>query len=156
MADMMRTERVARAIELHLSGYNCAQAVLLAFGDLIDLDEKALLRVASDFGGGVSGTRGQCGAISGMLMALGLIRGYDDINDLSHKQRLYAEGAMLINAFKAEFGTANCAELKENVVPRYEETNHPLVTEEFPKPCSPFVAYAAALLDSFLKERGIG
>ena len=156
MAEIRRSDRTDRAVALFNSGYNCAQAVLLAFRDLIDLDEKALLRVASDFGGGVSGTHGQCGAVSGMLMALGLIRGYDDIDDLSHKQRLYAEGAMLINAFKAEFGTMSCAELKENVVPRYAEANHPLVTEEFPKPCSPFVAYAAALLDSFLKERGIG
>lgn len=152
MAEAARTERVARAIELHLSGYNCAQAVLCAFSDLIGLDESVLLKVSSDFGGGVSGTHGQCGAISGMLMALGLIRGYDNVDDLSHKQRLYAEGAMLINAFKAEFGTANCAELKTQVVPRYDQTSHPLVTEEFTKPCSPFVAYAAALLDAYLAE----
>lgn len=130
--------------------------MLCAFNDLIGLDESVLMKVASDFGGGVSGTHGQCGAISGMLMALGLIRGYDNVDDLSHKQRLYAEGALLMNAFKAEFGTDNCAELKIRVAPRYKETKHPLVTEEFTKPCSPFVAYAAALLDSFLKERGVG
>ncbi len=156
MDDLARTERVARAIELHLSGCNCAQAVLCAFSDLFGLDESVLMKVASDFGGGVSGTHGQCGAVSGMLMALGLIRGYDNVDDLSHKQRLYAEGALLMNAFKAEFGTDNCAELKIRVAPRYKETMHPLVTEEFTKPCSPFVAYAAALLDSFLKERGVG
>ena len=141
-----------QALQYFTDGANCAQAVLLAFKDDLGMDEKTAAKLASSFGGGIGRLREVCGAVSGMLMALGLIRGYDNVDDLSHKQRLYAEGAMLINAFKAEFGTANCAELKTQVVPRYEQTSHPLVTEEFTKPCSPFVAYAAALLDAYLAE----
>ncbi len=154
MADIERTERSDRAVELHLMGCNCAQAVLCAFADLTGLDEGALLKVASGFGGGVSGTRGQCGAVSGMIMALGLIHGSSGISDMASKHRLYAEGALLINAFKAEFGTSNCGELMREVAPRYKEERHPLVSCEAPKPCSQFVAYAAALLDDFLKSSG--
>jgi len=152
MADLTRTPRVERAIALFNSGYNCAQATLCAFTDIIGLDEKALLRVASDFGGGMSGTRETCGAVTGMLMALGLIRGYDDVTDTAHKQRLYAEGRALIEDFTAEFGTTTCAALTSEVAVGFRENPHPLVGEGMYRPCSAFVAYAAALLEAYLSE----
>ena len=56
-----------------LQGYNCAQAVLLAFEDAIGLDRDALLKLTLPFGGGMGRLRLTCGAVSGMVMALGLI-----------------------------------------------------------------------------------
>ena len=152
MAEPVKTERIERAIALFNSGCNCAQATLLAFADRIGADEKLLLRVASDFGGGMSGTRETCGAVTGMLMALGLIKGYDDVTDTEHKHRLYAEGRELIDDFIAEFGTANCGVLSGEVARKFKAFPHPLVGEGPCRPCSAFVAYAAALLDSHLNE----
>ena len=154
MAELARTERSDRAVALHLSGYNCAQAVLCAFSDLIDIDERLLRRVASDLGGGLSGTHeNACGAVTGMLVAFGLINGYDDIQDAEDKKRVYETGAGLLARFKAEFGALTCGVLKDEIAPRYAENRHPLVACEAPKPCSQFVAYAAALLDNYLSER---
>ena len=154
MAELKRTERSDRAIKLHLSGCNCAQAVLCAFSDLIDIDEKHLRRIASDLGGGLSGTHeNACGAVTGMLVAFGLINGYDDIADAEDKKRVYETGETLIEGFKAEFGTLTCGVLKDEIAPRYAEERHPLVACPEPKPCSQFVAYAAALLDNYLSER---
>lgn len=150
MAELKRTETVERAIALHLGGYNCAQSVLAAFQERIGADEKLLLRAASDMGGGISGTHGTCGAVTGMLIALGLIRGYDDPKDTVSKQRLYAEGQTLIARFNELFGTTNCSELVGSVAPRLSGAPNPLVTEENPKPCTVFVASAAALLESHL------
>ena len=151
MAEAVRSERTDRAVKLFNSGYNCAQATLCAFADRIDVDEKQLRRVASDFGGGMSGTRETCGAVTGMLMALGLIKGYDDVTDTAHKQRLYAEGRELIDDFTAEFGTATCAELSGRVAAGFRESPHPLVKcHGSCRACSAFVAYAAGLLESHL------
>ncbi|MBR0134947.1 MAG: C_GCAxxG_C_C family protein [Clostridia bacterium] len=155
MAELKRTERVEKAIALHLAGCNCAQAVALAFADLTDLNENQILRAASDFGGGVSGTHGTCGTVSAIALVLGLTRGYEDITDTDHKHRLYAEGRQLIEQFRAEFGTVTCAELVGEVARKYFDTPHPLVEEPAPKPCSPFVAYAAALLDRFFEENPV-
>ena len=50
---METSERGARAQQNFLKGYNCSQAVALAFADLIDMDESLLLRAVSSFGGGL-------------------------------------------------------------------------------------------------------
>ncbi len=39
------------AIDQFKNGYNCAQSVLTAFRDEIDMDEKDLLKLASGFDG---------------------------------------------------------------------------------------------------------
>ena len=77
-----------RAEELFREGYNCAQAVFLAFAcEKMDRDEAA--RLASAFGGGLAGTRNTCGAVSGLAMAYGLLRGYADPTDKEAKRAEY-------------------------------------------------------------------
>lgn len=149
------TDRVELAIKLFNSGCNCAQATLCAFRDIIGIDEKLLLRAASDFGGGMSGTRETCGAITGMLMALGFLRGYDDVTDTERKHRLYEEGRALIDDFTAEFGTITCGELTREVAPRFREAPHPLVSDPMCRPCTAFVAYAVSILDKHIAENGV-
>ena len=70
-----------RAKENFQSGYSCAQAVFLACTEDMGLDTETRARIASSFGGGMGGMRQVCGAVSGMLMALGLKYGYADPKD---------------------------------------------------------------------------
>ena len=65
---MNRSERAAQAF---VDGYNCAQAVAVAFADLMGMDEKTAARLAAPFGGGMGRLREVCGAVSGMLLVLG-------------------------------------------------------------------------------------
>lgn len=61
------------------SGYNCAQAVLLAFCDDLGFDKNTAAMLAAPFGGGMGRLREVCGTVSGMYMVLGLrINGKDD------------------------------------------------------------------------------
>lgn len=53
-----------------MQGYNCAQAVLLAFCDDLGFDEQTALMLASPFGGGIGRMREVCGTVTGMYMAL--------------------------------------------------------------------------------------
>lgn len=68
-----------------MQGYNCAQAVLLAFCDDLGFDEQTALMLASPFGGGIGRMREVCGTVTGMYMALGLARGYSDSKDNADK-----------------------------------------------------------------------
>ena len=52
--------------------YNCAQSVLIAFADRTGVPEDKLFDVAMNFGGGMK-TGSVCGAVTGALMALGLM-----------------------------------------------------------------------------------
>ena len=47
----------ARAAELFCKGYNCAQAVTVAFCDVTGLSEEFSARLASSFGGGMGRMR---------------------------------------------------------------------------------------------------
>ncbi len=76
----------AKAEELFRQGYNCAQAVAVAFCDVTGLEPDFAARMASSFGGGLGRQREVCGAVSGMLMAAGLLYGYDTPGDENAKR----------------------------------------------------------------------
>ena len=80
------SERGQKAYDYFMQGYNCAQAVLLAFGDLTGLDEKTAALVASGFGAGIGKTRNVCGTVTGMIMAADLINGYENPKDSNAKK----------------------------------------------------------------------
>ena len=70
-----------KAQELFCKGCNCAQAIVLAFKDKLDVDELTLKKVSSSFGGGVARLREVCGCVSGMAIVMGLIHGDYDVLD---------------------------------------------------------------------------
>ena len=67
-------ERQELAEKLFKEGYNCSQAVVGAFADLLPSDYDTLMRRASPFGGGMGRLREVCGAVSGMFMVLGFLK----------------------------------------------------------------------------------
>lgn len=94
-----------------MQGYNCAQAVLLAFCDDLGFDEQTALMLASPFGGGIGRMREVCGTVTGMYMALGLARGYSDSKDNADKKRVYTEVQQLAERFKEDNGSIICRDL---------------------------------------------
>ena len=50
-------ERALRAKEFFNQGYNCAQAVALAYADITGLDESTVATITASFGGGRRQTR---------------------------------------------------------------------------------------------------
>ena len=75
-----------RAEKLFRQGYNCAQAVFGAFSQDLGLDSQEAMRLASPFGAGLGKLREVCGAVSGMLMVLGLARGYSNADAIDEKR----------------------------------------------------------------------
>ena len=90
-----------KAAESFLSGYNCAQAVMVAFCDVTGLEEKAAAKMISPFGGGMGRMREVCGAVSGMFMVLGVLYGYDENDTDVQKKQLYKDVQALAEKFRA-------------------------------------------------------
>ena len=136
-----------------LQGYNCAQAVFLAFAKDEGLSEETALKIASSFGGGLGAQREVCGAVSGMCMALGLKRGYSTAKDFSSKQKHYQAVQEICVEFKKQNGSIICRELlglnKNNLPLKPEER-----TENYYKkrPCADLVAMAAEILENYLSK----
>ena len=146
-------EYAAKAKELFLNGYNCSQAVLLAFDDVTGLDTETAARLASSFGGGMGRLREVCGAVSGMFMIAGLTNGYDDPKAKEEKAAHYALIQTLADDFKQENGSIVCRELlglnaDGSPVPA------PRTAEYYKKrPCAELVGDAARIIALRLQNR---
>ena len=140
-----------KAAELFLGGYNCAQAVVVAFSDLTGLDESFSAKMASSFGGGMGRMREVCGAVSGMFIVLGQLYGYDNSSADAHKKELYRQVQALAEQFKAENGSIICREILKN--PPSDPNPSPRTAEYYAKrPCARMVLTAASILDDYIKE----
>ena len=140
--------------ELFMKGYNCAQAVVVAFSDVTGLEEGFSAKLSSSFGGGMGRMREVCGAVSGMLMVLSILYGYDTPGDDESKKRLYTEVQALAGKFREEVGAIVCREILKNPP---SDPNPTPRTEQFYKdrPCARMVATAAKIMDAFIEAHPI-
>ncbi len=144
------------AESLFLQGYNCTQAIVRAFCDVVDIDEETLTKIASSFGGGMGRLREVCGAVSGMFLIEGLLEGYTEPNNLTAKAEHYARIQTLANRFKDKNGSIICRELlgvKAEIVSAVPDERTPEYYKT--RPCARLIGDCAEILDEFLKERGI-
>ena len=142
-----------QAAELFLSGYNCAQAVAVAFREELGLTEQQAARMVSAFGGGMGRMREVCGAVSGMLFVLGSLYGYDAPGDDVRKKELYSRVQALAAGFRAENGSIICREILKN--PPSDPTPSPRTAEYYAqRPCARMVLTAARLMEQFMEETG--
>ena len=140
-----------KAMNYFSEGYNCAQSVAVAFSDVTGLDEKTACRFSASFGGGMGRMREVCGAVSGMLMVLSQLYGYDTPGDDISKKRLYGEVQELAGKFRAENGSIVCREILKN--PPSDPNPTPRTAEFYAKrPCAKMVMTAARLMEEFLEE----
>ena len=140
-----------RAAELFLQGYNCAQAVAVAFCDVTGLEPDFTARMASSFGGGMGRMREVCGAVSGMLMVAGLVYGYDIPGDDVSKKKHYALVQNLAGQFRQEVGSIVCREILKN--PPSDPNPTPRTAEFYAKrPCARMVILAGRILDAYMAE----
>ena len=151
--EFQNSERAQKAMALFKEGYNCAQAVFLAFSDKYDMDEKAAARLASSFGGGLGRMREVCGAVSGMAMVAGMLYGYESPTDFDNKTQHYARIQELAGEFTKENGSIICKELLG--LTQKEGTHVPEKrTGEYYKkrPCGELVGMAAAVMEAYIRE----
>ncbi len=145
---MTTNQRVAKARELFLRGYNCAQAVAAAFGDLTRLDEDTVLKMASSFGGGVGHMKEVCGAVSGMALIAGLLYGDIDPADKATKDAHYQRVQAFALKFKDEFNSLICRDLLDSA-DKNPNTEEPYAS----RPCLVYVESATEILDSWMKQQ---
>ena len=102
--------RKEKAEELFRTGYNCSQSVIGAFCDDFALDFKTVMKLSEGFGGGFGRMRLTCGAVSGMVMAVGMLISNADPKEDTRKE-VYAKVHKLCDLFKEKNGSIICADL---------------------------------------------
>lgn len=104
-------ERSEQAKEHFLSGYNCAQSVVLSFADDLKYSKELALKISAGFGGGMGKQQGTCGAVTGAIMVLGLLKGEEVNNNDELKSEAYSLVKELSKEFTAAYNTTSCREL---------------------------------------------
>jgi C_GCAxxG_C_C family probable redox protein len=157
ITDQELEERVSRAVDFFMQGYGCCQSVVAAFADLYGLDDTLAKKIAAGFGGGVGRMRMMCGAVSGIVMLVGLDCGQTEGSDREGKSACYKVVQDLLAQSKAENGSVICAEILG--LKGYEKAHASYVaserTAEYYKtrPCAAKVESAAKLFAAYLKSK---
>lgn len=143
--------RAQRAKEYFISGYNCSQAVALAFAGDMNVPEETLKAVCLPMGGGLARLRQTCGAVSGAAMCAGLL--FPDYE----KNEMYAFVQEFAKRFRERAGSINCYELLTGVGVKADSS--PVAEARTPayykkRPCPELVYLAAEILEQICVERG--
>ena len=141
-----------KAAAAFLRGYNCAQAVALAYKEELGLDEEQVLRLSCGFGGGLSRLREVCGAVSGMLMAAGALYGYTTPADDVVKGQHYTLVQELAGRFREVHGALTCRELLNRPGPESPIPDAFNAAVYASRPCARFVGTAARILEEYMAE----
>ena len=136
------------AAEYFEGGYNCAQAVAMAFSDVTGFTPAQSAKMVSGFGGGMGRMREVCGAVSGMFFVASTLYGYDQ-PDQNLQKETYTMIQQLAEAFREEAGSIICREILKNPPSDPTPTAR---TEEFyaTRPCTRMVVLAAKVLDAYI------
>ena len=99
------------AAERLKSGYNCAQSVLGEFAEDLELDLDLADRVTCGFGGGMGGTGGACGAVTGGIIVIGLTVCASPPVGGPSRGRIDGLVQTFIERFQEEYGSTLCRDL---------------------------------------------
>ncbi|TWH51793.1 C-GCAxxG-C-C family (seleno)protein [Sporomusa sp. KB1] len=124
------------------AGYNCAEAIVRAFRDAMQLDiSDEALRMASGFGGGLGHAGCLCGALTGSIMVLGMLQGRE--NKEQSREPIYTSSHEFHNLFREKFGATCCRILN----------SHPFDSKEHLRNCIKITGNTAECLSDFIRDK---
>ena len=149
-------DRGQHAADLFMQGYNCGQAVVVAFADCYGLTEADAARISAAFGGGIGRQRMTCGAVLGMTVLAGLEEGNTNPSDKERMGNAFKAIQTLTEGFKQQYGSAVCAEILG--LKGYVKADGPAQHQPMPecyksRPCALKVKLAAQLFDNYLRSK---
>jgi|APSaa5957512535_1039671.scaffolds.fasta_scaffold174992_2 C_GCAxxG_C_C family probable redox protein len=139
-----------RGRELFDSGLFCAEAVLKTVAEGHGLDGRHIPAMATGFCSGMARSGGPCGAMTGAVMALGLVLGRD--NPEQSVEETYAAVRTVMARFEERFGSNNCKELL-GVDLDTPEGQQDFAEKKLGSRCKEFTATAAGLVEQALENR---
>jgi len=143
-------EAIRRSVELFGSGYFCAESVLLAVAEDLEVRSELIPRIATGLCSGLGRTGGLCGAISGAVLALGLAAGRD--GPAQPVEPIYESVREIVGGFESRFGKTTCAELTGCDLATDEGQRQFLQTGQR-ETCAEYVGVATSLVFAAIARR---
>ena len=153
--EINKEQRMRRAEELFMQGFNCSQAVVAAFADIYGYTEEQALKMSAGFGAGIGRMRMSCGAFNGMVLLAGLDCGSTTPGDREGKSYNYKVVQELAARFKEEHGTLICSELLKlkKGAPLSHEASERTAEYYKTRPCVNQIISAAKIYAEYLESK---
>ena len=142
--------REERARELFSNSYNCAQAVAIAFARETDVDEDTTCKMMTAFGAGGGRRQFCCGAVSGALLVISLLKGRELGGPKAAQEESYTLAREFFVRFETEHGSSECRTLLDGINLLTPEGQERFVTEDMPRRCGDYVGSAVRILEEIL------
>ena len=103
--------RPDRAVQLFKEGFSCSQAILAVYGAERGISPELLAKLGTGFAGGMARQGLTCGAVTGGVMALGLVHGQATAADGEAKEKTFAFVQEFMEQFQERHGALACRDL---------------------------------------------
>ena len=139
-----------KAMKIMEEGHGCSESVLMAISQAHNIESEIIPKIASCFAGGIGNSGSVCGAVSGAVMAIGLIA------EEGHTMDEYLQKLSLGNEFRkrfeAEMGSICCRELTGYDLTTSNGIDDFMKSEIPQKICYPAVGHAFDIAMDMLKN----
>jgi C_GCAxxG_C_C family probable redox protein len=143
-----------RALLCFDNGFNCAESVLMAVEESLQLDGSQSQRLATAFGAGIARQGYVCGCLSGAAMAVGLAVGRVEGSDQESKELVYEIVGRIFDEFSERLHAVECRQLT-GVDFSAKETVRDGLLNVHEKVCCPLVSFVTQLTIAELQARGL-
>lgn len=149
--DLSLTDARRSAEDAFASGFYCAESVVVAIAKARGIQSELLPRIATALCSGMARSCGPCGALTGGILAIGMVLGRDTEND--PVQPAYDATKRLIQEFEEEFGSRDCQPLLDGCDLATPEGQAMFREQGFRERCLRFTGRAAELADRIIAEQ---
>jgi C_GCAxxG_C_C family probable redox protein len=146
-----------KAHQILLQSGNCAQTSFFVLKEQFDLDDGKILRALTPFPG--VALRGEtCGAVIGSLMALGLVFGRDNIDDMPGYLRSLPPARKFCRQFEKEHSSTMCGAILETKLGKRYNLANPMESAMYlssggPEKCAEVVASAVRIAAEIIMSK---
>lgn len=110
-----------KALKYFDEGHNCAQAVFTVFAEERGMDHDMAFSISAGFGGGIARTQKTCGAVTGAVMAIGLMNDKNHNSPEEQKEAAYTLVQDFLERFTAIHNSTECSQLLGHSLKTAEE-----------------------------------
>ena len=145
--------RSESAVEMMISGYNCAQSVLSVFCEDLNFAKEAALKLTTGFGAGMARRQEVCGAVTGAIMVISLKFGRGLADEKAATENTYLLVGEFMKRFSDQYGSCLCRVLLDGCDLQSESGRKFFKDNDLcEKICRPCVADAVRFLEDILQR----
>jgi C_GCAxxG_C_C family probable redox protein len=131
-------------------GFNCAQASFYPFAIKSGMDPEQALKLTTGFGAGMVFRGEMCGAITGSMMAIGLVHGRSQADDYDSKDKTYMLIKEMHKQFTEKHGSIICKDLLK--LENNESESWEKAKDLFKTHCPVFVRDAVSITEEIVNK----